>query len=126
MCIKMKRFYQRAGSKPELENIVYSDSRLKKDSFFEPFCAHLDSKLAKSDNMTPRNNFRNNFDVGVKNAEFEADFNLLKKVFKSCYHESEGIMSIFTFQYCVQKFLALKLFSCKLFCYIFDTHIKII
>ncbi len=41
MRIKVKRFWRLAGSKPELENIVYSDSRLKKRffGFLEQFCA---------------------------------------------------------------------------------------
>jgi hypothetical protein len=53
--------------KPELENIAYSDSRLKQDfSFFGPFCARSASKFAKSANMTIKIFFSTNFDIGVK------------------------------------------------------------
>jgi hypothetical protein len=54
------------GLKPELENIVYSESRLKKDlQFFA--------------NMTPKIFFSQHFEMGVQNPEFEADFKSVKK-----------------------------------------------
>jgi hypothetical protein len=59
----VKRFQHLVGPKPELKKIVYSDSRLKKKifQFFEPFCARLASKLAKSANLTPKIFFSQHF-----------------------------------------------------------------
>jgi hypothetical protein len=48
--------------------------------------------------------------MGIKNAEFDADFESVEKVVKNSYeksYESVGIMCCFTFQYCVQKFSAI-------------------
>jgi hypothetical protein len=59
--------------------------------------------------MAPRIFFQNNFDLSVKNTEFNADFESVEKVmkFRQRVHESVGIMHFFTFQYCAQKFSAL-------------------
>jgi hypothetical protein len=50
--------------------------------------------------------------MGIKNAEFDADFESVEKVVKkflqkSYQYESVGIMYFFTFQHCVQNFSAL-------------------
>ncbi len=81
---RVKWFQQLADPKPELENIVYSDSRLQKKifRFFGPFCARSASKFAKSANMTQKIIFSNYFDMVSKNAEFDADFESVEKVLK--------------------------------------------
>ncbi len=57
--MQVERFQQNAGPKPEMENIVHSDSHLKKRFlvFFEPLCACLASKQEKSANMTSQKFF---------------------------------------------------------------------
>ncbi len=60
----------------------------------EPFCTRLASQLAVSANMTP---LFYNFDMGVKNAEFDADFESVEKVVnkivtKSYFQERAGII----------------------------------
>ena len=69
--------------KPELENIVNSDSRLKKKifRFFEPFCVRQDSKLVKSATMTPQIFFSQHFDMSIKNAELDADLKSIEKIY---------------------------------------------
>ncbi len=49
-----------------------------------PFRARLAYKLAKSANMTQKIFFPNIFNMGVKNTEFDADFESVKKVAKKC------------------------------------------
>jgi hypothetical protein len=68
MFIRVKQFEQLAGPKPELKNIVHSDSRLKKNIYrcFGPFCASLVSKCAKSAILTAKLIFSTNLDMGVK------------------------------------------------------------
>ncbi len=62
----LKRLQIRAQA--TLENIVYSDSRLKKkiSRFFGPFCARSASKFAKNANMTQKIIFSNYFHMGIK------------------------------------------------------------
>jgi hypothetical protein len=50
--------------------------------FFEPFRARLTSKFAKSANMTKKIIFSNVFDMDIKNAEFDAEFESVEKVAK--------------------------------------------
>jgi hypothetical protein len=64
-----------------MENIVYSDSRLKKRFLvFWPFCARSASKFAKSANITTKKYFQLILIWVLKNAEFDADFESVEKV----------------------------------------------
>ncbi len=45
----------------------------------------MNSKFAKSANMTPKIIFSNYFDIGIKNAEFDAEFESVEKVPKKVY-----------------------------------------
>ncbi len=53
--------------------------------FFGLFCAHSASKFAKNANLTQIIIFSNYFDMGIKNAEFDADFESVEKVVKNAY-----------------------------------------
>ena len=50
--------------------------------FIAPFPARLVSKFAKSANMTPKIFFFKKIFMGIKNAEFDADFRFVKKTAK--------------------------------------------
>ncbi len=69
-----------------LENIVYSDSCLKKNvpRFFGPFCARSASKFAKNANLTQKKNFQIILIWESINTEFDADFESIEKVVKKC------------------------------------------
>jgi hypothetical protein len=68
-----------------LENIVYSDSCLKKKiPFFWAVLCAFGFKVCKNANMTQKIIFSDYFDMGIKNAEFDADFESVKKVVKKC------------------------------------------
>jgi hypothetical protein len=54
--------------------------------FFEPFRALLTPKFAKCANMTKKIIFSNYFNMGVKNAEFGAEFESVEKVAKKFTH----------------------------------------
>ncbi len=43
----------------------------------------LNAKFAKSDNMTQKIFFSNYFDMGIKNAKFDAEFESVEKVAKT-------------------------------------------
>ncbi len=51
--------------------------------FFARFFAHLDSKFAKSANMTPKIFFIK-IKKNIKNPEFHADFESVENVVKKC------------------------------------------
>ncbi len=46
-------------------------------------------KVCKSANMTQKKFVQNIFHMGVKNAEFDADFEFVEKVAKSLYEETK-------------------------------------
>ncbi len=52
--------------------------------FFEPFPAHLQSEFTKSANKSKNKFSMKKFNMSVKNAEFCADFESVKKVLKKC------------------------------------------
>ncbi len=109
----MKWFLHLAGPKPELKNIVYSDSRFEKRVFrFLRLLSALSFEVWKKCFYDRQFFFSNNFDKGIKNAEIDDDFGSVEKLLKSSYEksywlETVGIMYLYTFQYGVRKFLAL-------------------
>jgi hypothetical protein len=89
--------------------IKFSDTFIKKVvRFFEPFCAHLQSKFTKSANKSKKK-FRS------KNAEFHADFESIEKVLKKCTKKVISknvtkICTIFTFTHVRQTCFAFNFF----------------
>jgi hypothetical protein len=64
--------------------------------FFEPFRSRLTSKFAKSANMTQKMFVSNYFDMGIKNAQFDAKFESDEKVAKKLHEESYRAEKFFT------------------------------
>jgi hypothetical protein len=66
--------------------------------FFELSRAHLHSKFRKDANKSKKN-FLPKFNMGIKNAEFHADFKSVENVFKNCTKKlfSKNMTEICTF-----------------------------